>query len=82
MTLENLKEALYLNNVILLNKIKALKDSIDDIISVDIETLKNLIDNINDNIGYFNKILYKTVIFVNQHLTKAKKNAIIALTQN
>ena len=49
MTLENLKEALYLNNVILLNKIKALKDSIDDIISVDIETLKNLIDNINDN---------------------------------
>lgn len=49
MTLENLKEALYLNNVILLNKIKALKDSIDDIISVDIETLKNLIDNINNN---------------------------------
>ena len=80
MTLENLKEALYLNNVILLNKIKALKDSIDDIISVDIETLKNLIDNINDN--DISNINNKIDNINNTDLSNHTSDTIIHVTQN
>ena len=47
MTLDNLQYALYLNNRILLDRIKALKNALDDIVSTDIEDLKQLIDNIN-----------------------------------
>ena len=47
MTLDNLQYALYLNNRILLDRIKALKNALDDIVSTDIEDLKQLINNIN-----------------------------------
>ena len=47
MTLDNLQYALYLNNRILLDRIKALKNALDDIVSTDIEDLKQLIENIN-----------------------------------
>lgn len=48
MTLDNLQYALYLNNRIILNRIKNLKDAIDDIINTDIDELKKLIEDIND----------------------------------
>ena len=47
MTLDNLQYALYLNNRILLDRIKALKNALDDIVSTDIEDLKQLINDIN-----------------------------------
>ena len=48
MTLDNLQYALYLNNRIILNRIKNLKDAIDNIINTDIDELKKLIEDIND----------------------------------
>ena len=49
MTLDNLQYALYLNNCILLDKIKAIKDAVNEITSTDIEELKKLVDNINNS---------------------------------
>lgn len=48
MTLDNLQYALYLNNRIILDRIKNLKNAIDNIINTDIDELKKLIENIND----------------------------------
>lgn len=48
MTLDNLQYALYLNNRIILDRIKNLKDAIDNIINTDIDELKKLIEDIND----------------------------------
>ena len=48
MTLDNLQYALYLNNRIILDRIKNLKDAIDNIINTDIDELKKLIKDIND----------------------------------
>ena len=48
MTLDNLQYALYLNNRIILDRIKNLKNTIDDIINTDIDELKKLIEDIND----------------------------------
>ena len=48
MTLDNLQYALYLNNRIILDRIKNLKNAIDDIINTDINELKKLIEDIND----------------------------------
>lgn len=48
MTLDNLQYALYLNNRIILDRIKNLKNAIDDIINTDIDELKKLIEDIND----------------------------------
>ena len=48
MTLDNLQYALYLNNRIILNRIKNLKNAIDNIINTDIDELKKLIEDIND----------------------------------
>ena len=48
MTLDNLQYALYLNNRIILNRIKNLKDAIDNIINTDIDELKKLIEDINN----------------------------------
>ena len=49
MTLDNLQYALYLNNCILLDKIKAIKDAVNGVVSTDIEELKKLVDNINNS---------------------------------
>lgn len=49
MTLDNLQYALYLNNCILLGKIKVIKDAVNGIVSTDIEELKKLIDDINSS---------------------------------
>ena len=48
MTLDNLQYALYLNNRIILDRIKNLKNAIDNIINTDIDELKKLIEDIND----------------------------------
>ena len=48
MTLNNLEYALYLNNRIILDKIKTLKNAIDGVVSTDIEELKKLIEHINN----------------------------------
>lgn len=48
MTLDNLQYTLYLNNCILLDKIKTIKDAINGIKSTDIDELKKLLDNINN----------------------------------
>lgn len=48
MTLDNLQYALYLNNRIILDRIKNLKNAIDNIINTDIDELKKLIKDIND----------------------------------
>ena len=48
MTLDNLQYALYLNNRIILDRIKNIKDAIDNIINTDIDELKKLIKDIND----------------------------------
>ena len=49
MTLDNLQYALYLNNRIILDRIKAVKDAIDSVVSTDISELKELVDEINNS---------------------------------
>ena len=49
MTLDNLQYALYLNNRIILDRIKAVKDAIDSVVSTDIGELKELVDEINNS---------------------------------
>lgn len=79
MTLDNLQYALYLNNRIILNRIKNLKDAIDDIINTDIDELKKLIDEINDtDLVNINQLITDLDTDLSSHTS----DTVIHVTQN
>lgn len=79
MTLDNLQYALYLNNCILLDKIKAIKDTINGIQSTDIDELKKLLDNIN-NTELIN--IKQLIADLDIELSNHTSNTVIHVTQN
>ena len=79
MTLDNLQYALYLNNRIILDKIKTLKNAIDGVVSTDIEELKKLIDDINSS----ELVNVKQLITdLDTNLSNHVNNTVVHVTQN
>ena len=75
MTLDNLQYALYLNNRILLNRIKAIKDVVDGDVSDDIKELKKLLQELDTELSNHTS---DTVI----HVTQDDKDLWNATLQN
>lgn len=89
MTLKNLKEAMYLNNLRLLEKIQELKSTIDTLTGTDISDIKKEIENlqklvdeaeklINDNNDFVTKHIQDTII----HVTQADKDLWNSILKN
>lgn len=79
MTLDNLQYALYLNNRIILDRIKNLKDAIDNIINTDIDELKKLIKDINDtDLANINQL----IIDLDTDLSNHTSDTVIHVTQD
>ena len=57
MTLDNLQYALYLNNCILLDKIKAVNDTVNGVVSTDINELKKQNALLQEEINSLNTIV-------------------------
>ena len=57
MTLDNLQYALYLNNCILLDKIKAINDAVNGVVSTDINELKKQNALLQEEINSLNTIV-------------------------
>ena len=79
MTLDNLQYALYLNNCILLDKIKVIKDAVNGITSTDIEELKKLVDYIN-NSGLTN--IKQLITDLDTDLSNHTSDTVIHVTQD
>ena len=79
MTLDNLQYALYLNNCILLDKIKVIKDAVNGITSTDIEELKKLVDYIN-NSGLTN--IKQLITDLDTNLSNHTSDTVIHVTQD
>lgn len=75
MTLDNLQYALYLNNRILLDRIKAIKDVVDGDVSDDIKELKKLLEELDNDLSNHTS---DTVI----HVTQDDKDLWNATLQN
>lgn len=79
MTLDNLQYALYLNNRIILDRIKNLKNAIDNIINTDIDELKKLIEDINDtDLANINQLIIDLDIDLSNHTS----DTVIHVTQD
>lgn len=79
MTLDNLQYALYLNNRIILDRIKNLKNAIDNIINTDIDELKKLIEDINDtDLANINQL----IIDLDTDLSNHTSDTVIHVTQD
>lgn len=77
MTLKNLKEAMYLNNLRLLEKIQQLKETIDTLAGTDITDIKKEIDNLQKLIDEAEKLISDNNDFVTKHV----QDAVIHVTQ-
>lgn len=75
MTLDNLEYALYLNNRIILDRIKAIKDVVDGDVSDDIKALKKLLEGLDTNLSNHTN---DTII----HVTQDDKDLWNATLQN
>lgn len=85
MTIGNLKQAMFLNNTILLDKIQALKNQIDGLVGTDIEELNDAIDTINHLIVDLNNELDQlndsTLAAIDERIT-VLENSVGILTNN
>lgn len=76
MTLENLQYALYINNRILLNRIK---DAVNGVVSTDVADIKKAINNIND-VELVN--IKKLISDLDTNFTKHESDTVVHVTQD